>query len=349
MNDSATKWLATLGLPLLIALNAPGFARAADCPGNPDAIGTSRTLVVDPSEHPRIGAMSYDETLPLKDKEVVLTFDDGPIPPNTARILDTLAAECVKATFFTVGEQIVAHPDLLRREAREGHSIGTHSMTHPYAFRALSVDQAKAQIDDGIAAATAALGDASKVSPFFRFPGFGNTDASEDYLESRGIMAWGADLTADDWTPISERELVHSVMMRLEHQNKGILLLLDIHQRTAAALPILLHELKLGGYHIVHVVAASPEQPKTETSPQDWFVPHRMPTLLLSDMQDLNGDARLLTHPDELCEFKTHEMRTAQNTQNKRHFAMARHFRHFPSPHYYAPRRAAYNHRSWFW
>ena len=73
-------------------------AAAGECPHNPQAIGTSRVLAVDPTEHARLGTMQYPETLPLADKEVVLTFDDGPIPPRTDKILAILAAECVKAT-----------------------------------------------------------------------------------------------------------------------------------------------------------------------------------------------------------------------------------------------------------
>src|SRR5882757_8993090 len=85
-------------------------ASAADCPGNPGAIGTSRTLVVDPREHPRIGTMQYAETLPLQDHEVVLSFDDGPLPPHSSQVLAILASQCVKATFFTVGRQARENP-----------------------------------------------------------------------------------------------------------------------------------------------------------------------------------------------------------------------------------------------
>src|SRR3954463_8173066 len=92
-------WAAALALCAGTAV-----AHAGDCPGHPDAIGTSRTIVVDPREHGRIGTMDYAETLPLADHEVVLTFDDGPIPPYTTRVLDILAAECVHATYFIVGE-----------------------------------------------------------------------------------------------------------------------------------------------------------------------------------------------------------------------------------------------------
>src|SRR5260221_4254321 len=152
--------IALAPLPLCPPLPA---AQAADCPGNPNAIGTSRTIVVDPQDHRRIGTMSYSETLPLVDKEVVLTFDDGPLPPYTNKVLDILAAESVKATYFIVGTMARSNPELVRRIAERGHTIGTHSMNHPLRFRRLGLDQAKAQVDGGIAATTAALGDATKL------------------------------------------------------------------------------------------------------------------------------------------------------------------------------------------
>jgi peptidoglycan/xylan/chitin deacetylase (PgdA/CDA1 family) len=79
---------AALGLSLI--LSAPAIA-AESCPANPDAIGTSRTISVDPKMLPEIGTMQYPESLPLEDHEVVITFDDGPLPPYTSRILDILA------------------------------------------------------------------------------------------------------------------------------------------------------------------------------------------------------------------------------------------------------------------
>src|SRR5437764_13426084 len=87
-----------------------GTANAGQCP--PGALGVSRTLVVGPNEHPRIGSMQYPETLPLDDHEVVLTFDDGPLPRYTSRVLETLASECVKATFFMVGQMARAYPSM---------------------------------------------------------------------------------------------------------------------------------------------------------------------------------------------------------------------------------------------
>src|SRR2546426_704561 len=95
---------------LLAVLAMPGPAAAADCPGHPDALGVSRTIAVDPREHSLLGAHQYRESLPLNNREVVLTFDDGPLQPYTPRILDILASECVKATFFMVGRMARAYP-----------------------------------------------------------------------------------------------------------------------------------------------------------------------------------------------------------------------------------------------
>ena len=118
---------------MLASVIAAGSASAADCPGNPGALGTSRTLVVDPREHPRIGTMQYAETLPLQDHEVVLTFDDGPLPPHSTQVLDILAAQCVKATFFIIGRMARDFPEGVRRVRDAGHTIGTHSQNHRWA------------------------------------------------------------------------------------------------------------------------------------------------------------------------------------------------------------------------
>ena len=123
------SWIA-LSLSLL-ACTAAQAAPAADCPGHPDALGTSRTLVVDPREHPMIGTMQYRETLPLADHEVVLTFDDGPLPKYSNQILAILAAQCVKATFFTIGRQANANPEGVRKLVAAGHTVATHSQNHP--------------------------------------------------------------------------------------------------------------------------------------------------------------------------------------------------------------------------
>ena len=253
------------GLALLSAVPA-----AAETCNNPDALGTSRTIVVDPREHPRIGTMQYEQTLPLRDKEIVLTFDDGPIPKYSNQILDILASECVKATFFVVGRMAKEFPDGVRKLARLGHSIGTHTENHPLSMNRMPIEQAQAEIEEGIAHTEAALGDKTQLSPFFRIPGLLRAGVVEDYLASRGIQTWSADFPADDWRHVSSQTVHDLALSRLKAKGKGILLLHDIQPRTVAALPGILRDLKAGGYRIVHVESATPDRPKTATQPQDW-------------------------------------------------------------------------------
>jgi len=264
-----TRQWAGLCLGVLTCITAQ-TASAANCPGHPDALGTSRTLVVDPREHPRIGTMQYPETLPLEDHEVVLTFDDGPLPHNSNQVLDILASQCVKATFFTVGRMAQAYPEGVRKLRDAGHSIGAHTQNHPLSMNRMPVERARQEIDDGIASVKAALGDDAALAPFFRIPGLSRAEGVEDYLASQGIQTWSADFLADDWRHISSSRVYDLAMKRLEEKGRGILLLHDIQARTVAALPRILHELKARGYRIVHVVPATSEQPVTPTEPQQW-------------------------------------------------------------------------------
>src|SRR5512138_3588051 len=130
-----------VALSVCIVASVSVSASAETCPGNPDALGTSRVLTINPGEFTLLGTMQYKQTLPLKDHEVVITFDDGPLPPSTDIILDTLASQCVKATYFLVGQMAHAHPSVVRRIYNEGHTIGTHSEHHPRAFERLSMRQ----------------------------------------------------------------------------------------------------------------------------------------------------------------------------------------------------------------
>jgi peptidoglycan-N-acetylglucosamine deacetylase len=276
-----TRQWAVLCLGLFIGI-APQVASAADCPGHPGALGTSRTLVVDPREHPRIGTMQYPETLPLQDHEVVLTFDDGPLPHNSNQILEILASECIKATFFEIGRMARSFPDGVRKLRDAGHSIGTHTQDHPLTMNRMPIERARQEIDDGIASVKAALGDDAAISPFFRIPGLMRAEAVEDYLASQGIQTWSADFPADDWRHIPSSRVYDLAIKRIEAKGKGILLLHDIQARTVAALPRILQELKARGYRIVHVVPATPELPATPTEPQQWQMHPTSETVAIS-------------------------------------------------------------------
>lgn len=265
-------------LSLAAALLAAGPARAENCPGNPDALGTSRTLVVGPEEYTRLGTMQYKDTLPLADHEVVITFDDGPLPPWSNKALDILTSQCVKATFFIIGEMAHAFPDVVRREYEGGYTIGTHSQTHPLAFERLTGDKLAYQIDGGIASVSAALGDPDDLAPFFRIPGLGRSEAVESALADRKLVVFSADIVADDWLRrITPAQIVQRAMSRLEKRGSGILLLHDIHPRTIAALPELLKELKEKGFHVVQVVPPAHVGPELAGGPKAWARAAAMP------------------------------------------------------------------------
>ncbi len=257
---------------------APQNASAPACKAGEDVLGTSRTIVLDPTEHTRIGTMQYRETLPLKDREVLLTFDDGPLPPYTNRVLDALDAECVKATFFIVGRMAKAYPAQVRDIQARGHTLAAHSLSHPFAFNRLNDERMASEIDDGIGFISAAIGGA-KISPFFRIPGLAKGDRVEAALESRGLMIWSADFPADDWRHISASEVHRRAIQRLEAKGKGVLLLHDIQPSTALALPAMLRDLKQRGFRIVHAVAASADNAKTVTRPEDWRMRPQMASL----------------------------------------------------------------------
>src|SRR5215467_7537109 len=285
---------------------------SAECPGNPDAIGTSRVLTMNPGEFTLLGTIQYKQTLPLKDHEVVITFDDGPLPPYTNIILDTLASQCVKVTYFLVGQMAHANPSIVRRIYNEGHTIGTHSQSHPHAFERLSMRRVEREVDDGINSVTAALGDATALSPFFRIPGFGRTNAIERFLEGKQLVIWSADVDTDDWWRGSSPEaIVQRAMRRLNEKGRGIILMHDIHRKTAMALPILLKELKTNGYNVVHVVAAG-EQPKS------------VPELMASPTTDGMASPTALTGASSSA---------SQNHRIKKHSASRRHPTHsyYPS------------------
>jgi peptidoglycan/xylan/chitin deacetylase (PgdA/CDA1 family) len=245
-------WLAFAG-------PASAAAPAAQCP-RAGTLGTSRTLTVDAKTTPRVGLKSFPQTLTLADHEVVLTFDDGPWPPTTSRVLAALSRECVRATFFLIGRSASAHPDLVRRIAAAGHSVGTHTWSHP-SLRRIKPEAAVTQIDRGISAVEMALhGKATTTpqTPFFRFPGFESTPATLDLLQSRGIVVFGADLWASDWNKMTPNQELQLVTGRLDAAGKGIILFHDTKVQTAAMMPAFLRYLRDHGYHVVHVIPAEP-------------------------------------------------------------------------------------------
>lgn len=236
-------------------LLASTSAQAADCPRK-DALGTSRVMTVEAASTPRVGLKHFPQTLALAEKEVVLTFDDGPFPSTTNGVLDTLKRECVHATFFLIGRNAKAHPTLVRRIAADGHTVAHHTWSHRL-LNTIGEASAKQEIDRGISAVEEALhGRATETpsTPFFRFPGFASNKALLDALETRGIAVFGADLWASDWNAMTPEQELHQLTGRLQAAKRGIILLHDTRGQTAAMLPAFLRWLKAQGYKVVHVV-----------------------------------------------------------------------------------------------
>ena len=247
------------GLALLAVLVCAAPARAAPCPRK-GTLGTSRVMKVDAVSFPQVGSKNFPQTLPLRDHEVVLTFDDGPWPPTTPKVLRALAKQCVLATFFLIGKPASEHPALVRRIAAEGHSIGHHTWSH-FDLSHMPQSNAFHEIDDGIAAVEWALhGTATTTpsTPFFRFPGFLSTPATLNMLRSRGIVVFGADLWANDWDPLTPKAEFRLLTWRLRVARKGIILLHGSEHRTAVILPSFLRYLRDHHYHVVHVVPTGP-------------------------------------------------------------------------------------------
>ncbi len=252
----------------------PGRADApAACPGNPDALGTARTLAVDPAAGLRVGLKTYPRTLDLADHEVVLTFDDGPARATTSRVLDALEHECVRATFFLIGRNAAAAPDLVRREVADGDTVGHHSWSHPAVTeRGLPDAAARADVERGFGADDrAAYGSARGAPrvPFFRFPGFADTPALLDWLGSRQVAVFGADLWASDWVKQTPEAELALLMGRLDAAKRGIVLLHDVKPQTAAMLPALLRALRASGYRVV-AVQPGPGPTPLHPAPAGW-------------------------------------------------------------------------------
>jgi peptidoglycan/xylan/chitin deacetylase (PgdA/CDA1 family) len=192
--------------------------------------------------------------------EVVLTFDDGPHAQHTKQILDTLDRHCVKATFFTVGRMALFMQVALKDAVKRGHTIATHSWSHPRDLSKMPFEDAKMEIEKGFVATSYALG--LPIAPFFRYPGLNDSPELNAYLGSRNISVWSVDVVSDDTMPgTTAEQLINRAMERVRHMHGGVVLFHDLKAVTAEALDGFLTQLKLEGYKVVHVVSNSGYQP----------------------------------------------------------------------------------------
>ena len=249
-------------------LAAPfSIAQAQDCADNPRTTGLSRIIAIDSSEGKRFGRLQYKETAPLRKKEVILTFDDGPHKTHTREILDVLDQHCVKATFFTVGRMSSFMKPQLKELAERGHTIASHSWSHPRDLSKLTLEEAKVEIEKGFAATAYVLG--GPIAPFFRYPGLNYSDELNAYLAKRNISVWSVDVVSDDTQAgLTPEQLINQTMERLRRMRGGIVLFHDLKEVTALAMDSFLTQLKLEGFKVVHVVSNTSYQPSPDSVAQ---------------------------------------------------------------------------------
>lgn len=243
------------GLTALLAVPAAQAADEATCP-RAGTLGVSRTVEIDTTGGPGFGMDNYKAYDFLQDKEVILTFDDGPQKYTTETVLKALGDECVKATFFSIGKMALGYPEIIREVAKAGHTIGTHTWSHKAIAKLKTFDEGRDEIERGVSAVHRAVG--GPIAPFFRFPTLADTPEAVAYLGKRNIAMFSTDIDSFDFKPQTADHLVKSLMQKLDKRGKGILLMHDIHKTTAKAVPMILAELKAKGYKIVHMTAKFP-------------------------------------------------------------------------------------------
>lgn len=221
----------------------------------PGGMGLSRIVEIDTTGGPGFGSEHFKQYDFLRDKEVVLTFDDGPWPERTPAVLKALSDQCLKATFFAIGKHATWHPEILKEVAAAGHTIGNHTWSHkdlarnPYAS---DIEQTKQEVEMGVSAVHMAVG--GPTAPFFRAPDLQHTTLLINYLAERNMAIFSADVDSFDFKAKKPEQVVKTVMTKLEKRGKGIILMHDFQRNTAEALPELLNQLKAGGYKVVHMV-----------------------------------------------------------------------------------------------
>lgn len=177
------------------------------------------------------------------DPEIIFTFDDGPSPTTTPKVLDTLAKYKIHAVFFMVGEMAASQnkkvAPIIARILREGHVIASHTMHHKDLCRVkLSDDAAAHEIDDGVAAIESAAG--IKLA-WFRTPYGVRCKRVEDLLAERGLVHFHWDLDPQEWKHNDPKKAFDYVTKNLARSNdRNVLLMHDIKTATTKALPEIL-------------------------------------------------------------------------------------------------------------
>ncbi|GHH09681.1 polysaccharide deacetylase family protein [Streptomyces lanatus] len=189
-------------------------------------------------------ASGDDDTDCKQVKCIALTFDDGPAAPETATLLTYLAQYKARATFFTTGQNVAAHPELVRAEAKAGHEVGNHSWNHPDLTK-LTPEQIASQLGRTNAAIKSATG---KEPTLFR-PPYGAINSTVRSATGLSPVLW--DVDTEDWKYRDAAKVARTVIAKAGRND--VVLLHDIHPTSVAAVPEILRTLTAGGYRFVTV------------------------------------------------------------------------------------------------
>lgn len=184
------------------------------------------------------------------EKTVALTFDDGPNPPYTEKLLQVLENKGIKATFFLIGQQVDKHPELTKKIIAAGHEVGGHSNDwKSLAFRPRKTVEAKL---DKMDAAFMKAG-VTNVA-LFRAPGGMLSPGQGKIFKERNLQVIGADVVVGDWKEISAEKIRDRVMKRV--RSGSIIVLHDgggDRSETIKAVPLIIGELRKKGYAFLQV------------------------------------------------------------------------------------------------
>lgn len=252
----------SLGLVTIVAILAGTTAALGCTPNQPGKLQMGRTITIDTAGGAAHGSVNYGETGLLGDKEVVLTFDDGPVAGRTTAVLDALEHHCVRATFFPVGRMAMVRPDILRETLRRGHTIGGHTWSHPNLRRS-GLSRARSDIQKGFAALEAVIG--RRVAPLFRFPYLAESRRTLAYVKSQDIASISIDVDSGDTRRgYDVSRVTKSIMTNVRRRGRGILLFHDSKLVTVRALPQILDLLAKGNFRVVHLETTEPYRANPE-------------------------------------------------------------------------------------
>lgn len=215
------------------------------------------------SDFSKNGAITFSRVL-VSGNYIAMTFDDGPHPQNTPRLLDMLRARNIKATFYVIGRSVDLYPQVVRRTVAEGHEIGNHSQTHRLLSK-LSDEEVRQEMSR----CRDAVGRAAGVQPRTMRPPYGGLLQRQRELVHAEfgypVILWSVDPL--DWKRPGSGVVSSRILAGAS--SGGIVLAHDLHSQTVDAMPATLDGLLKRGFKFVTVsqlLAMRTEVPTAQAS-----------------------------------------------------------------------------------